>query len=155
MILRARTQSAAFYSGHSGQSHLVLNHIEPRYKDKAGSFPRSRHSGSDSRKCSHILWITAGQTGNYGSTASPSCDHKLESLGTNLSNPQAPTTNSDGCGVLGSHRSKKSFDCGGQFQPTQKTGAGWHGMHGTATSAVQGHRLLGVGVLCAQGAVAA
>jgi|SRR5882724_3717140 len=40
MILRTRTQSAAFYSGHSGQSHLVLNHIEPRYKDKVGSVPR-------------------------------------------------------------------------------------------------------------------
>jgi hypothetical protein len=37
----ARTQSAAFYSGHSGQSPLVLNHIEPRYKDKVGSVPRS------------------------------------------------------------------------------------------------------------------
>jgi hypothetical protein len=31
MILRARTQSAAFYPGHSGQSPLVLNDIEPRY----------------------------------------------------------------------------------------------------------------------------
>ena len=41
MILRVRTQSAAFYSGHSGQSPLVLNHIEPRYKDKVGSVPRS------------------------------------------------------------------------------------------------------------------
>jgi hypothetical protein len=41
MILPARTQSAAFYSGYSGQSPLVLNHIEPRYKDKLGSVPRS------------------------------------------------------------------------------------------------------------------
>jgi hypothetical protein len=40
MILRARTQSAAFYSGYSGQGPLVLNHIEPRYKDKVGSVPR-------------------------------------------------------------------------------------------------------------------
>jgi len=41
MILCARTQSAAFYSGHSAQSPLVLNHIEPHYKDKVGSVPRS------------------------------------------------------------------------------------------------------------------
>src|SRR6266446_5439587 len=42
MILCVRTQSAAFYSGHSGQSPLVLNHIEPRYKDKVGSVSRGR-----------------------------------------------------------------------------------------------------------------
>src|SRR5271167_2297395 len=40
MILCARTQSAAFYSGHSGQSPLVLDHIELHYKDKVGSVPR-------------------------------------------------------------------------------------------------------------------
>src|SRR5712692_10051257 len=34
MILRARTQSAAFCSGHSGQSPLALNHIEPATKIK-------------------------------------------------------------------------------------------------------------------------
>src|ERR1700680_4068579 len=43
MILCARTQRAAFYSGHSGQSPLVLNHIEPHYKDKVGSIPRRPH----------------------------------------------------------------------------------------------------------------
>src|ERR1035441_7946100 len=46
MILRARTQSAAFYSGHSGQSPLLRNHIEPHCKDKVGSVPRSRHLGN-------------------------------------------------------------------------------------------------------------
>src|SRR5450755_4029899 len=49
MMLCARTQNAAFYSGHSGQSPLVLNHIEPHYKDKVGSIPRSRLVGSDLR----------------------------------------------------------------------------------------------------------
>ena len=39
--MSARTQSAAFYSSHSGQSPLVLNHIEPHYEDKVGSVPRS------------------------------------------------------------------------------------------------------------------
>jgi len=42
MILCAPTQSAAFHSDHSGQSPLGLNHIEPDYKDKAGSVPSSR-----------------------------------------------------------------------------------------------------------------
>jgi hypothetical protein len=39
------TQSAAFYSVHSGQSRLVLNHIEPHYKDKdkVGSVPSGQH----------------------------------------------------------------------------------------------------------------
>ena len=37
------TQSAAFYAAHSGQSRLVLNHIEPHYKDKVGSVPSDRH----------------------------------------------------------------------------------------------------------------
>jgi len=41
-LVRA-TQSAAFYSAHSGQSRLVLNHIEPHYKDKVGSVPSGRH----------------------------------------------------------------------------------------------------------------
>lgn len=42
MILCARTQSAAFYSRHLGQSPSVLNHIEPHCKDEVGSVPRSR-----------------------------------------------------------------------------------------------------------------
>src|SRR5258706_11341060 len=47
MILCARAQSAAFYSVQSGQSPLVLNHIESHYKDKVGSVPRRRLRGSD------------------------------------------------------------------------------------------------------------
>jgi len=47
MILRARTQSAAFYSGHPGQSPLVPNDIEPRYKDKVGSLPTSLRAVSE------------------------------------------------------------------------------------------------------------
>jgi hypothetical protein len=46
MNLFMRTQSAASYSGHSGQSPLVLNHVERRYKDKVGSVPRSQLVGS-------------------------------------------------------------------------------------------------------------
>jgi hypothetical protein len=38
----ARANTESFYSGHSGRSPLVLNHIEPRYKDKVASVPRSR-----------------------------------------------------------------------------------------------------------------
>jgi hypothetical protein len=45
MILCARTQSAAFYSGHSGQSPLVLNHIEPTTKIK---WDQSREVGISS-----------------------------------------------------------------------------------------------------------
>ena len=46
MMLCTRTQIAAFYSGHSGQSPLVLNHIDPRYKDKVGSVSRCRIAGN-------------------------------------------------------------------------------------------------------------
>ena len=42
MILSARTQSAGFHSGHSGQTPLLLNHIEPHCKDKVGSVPKGR-----------------------------------------------------------------------------------------------------------------
>jgi hypothetical protein len=45
MILCAQTQSAAFYSGHSGQSPLVLNHIEPTTKIK---WDQSREVGFSS-----------------------------------------------------------------------------------------------------------
>jgi hypothetical protein len=63
MILCARTQGAAFYSGHSGQSPLVLNHIEPHYKDKVGSIPRGRLAASDLRVW-HRSWTDYGPCGS-------------------------------------------------------------------------------------------
>jgi uncharacterized glyoxalase superfamily protein PhnB len=56
-LVRA-TQCAAFYSVHSGQNHLVLNHIEPHYKDKVGSVTSGRHlvrkSSSDEKGVSNL-----------------------------------------------------------------------------------------------------
>jgi Sigma-70 region 2 len=55
-------ETAAFYSGHSGQSPLVLNHIEPQYKDKVASVLRSRLLSSVDKVAGAMT--TSGNTGS-------------------------------------------------------------------------------------------
>ena len=64
MILCARTQSAAFYSDHSGQSPLVLNHIEPHHKDKVGSVPKSR-LGVSNGSCLYVFSVLTQRASCY------------------------------------------------------------------------------------------